>query len=171
MNAIEKKLIPDISTKLTPDISTATAFLPSAFRRNGEGTVFTGICLLTGGYPHLPTGGGGSHSALWGEGIPSSLMEGTPIQPNGGVPHSPRPGLDGVPPPPPARTGWGYPPEGTVDEYLIRGGQYASCVHAGGLSCLNYISEVSLACSFDNSFRPGAGSHVTVQLSATHSLG
>ena len=65
-------------------------------------------------------------------------------------------GLDGGTPPP-VRTGWGYPPPPSeLDEgipppthpcqeteqqsqYLLRGGRYASCVHAGGLSCLIYI--------------------------------
>ena len=33
----------------------------------------------------------------------------------------------------PSRPGMGYPPQHS--EHLIRGGRYASCVHAGGLSC------------------------------------
>ena len=32
----------------------------------------------------------------------------------------------------PSQVWMGYPP---LDEHLLRGGQYASCVHAGGLSC------------------------------------
>ena len=74
----------------------------------------------------------------------------TPVCPSvclstGGVPHLARRG--GVPQPGPAKgycKGWGtplpgmgYPPPGQDCrwEYLIRGGRYASCVHAGGLSC------------------------------------
>ena len=30
---------------------------------------------------------------------------------------------------------------GQQKEYLLRGGQYASCVHAGGLSCFTYSFE------------------------------
>ena len=67
------------------------SFLPPAFRRNGEGNVFTGVCL------HLRGGAG------------------TPIWPTGGIP-LPRSGWGSTPsqvrtggtPPPPA--GWGTPP-------------------------------------------------------------
>ena len=62
-------------------------------------------------------------------------------------------GLDGCPPVktgsgyPPSRTRWGTPHPGPHapppgqetdqhSEHLLRGGWYASCVHAGGLSCL-----------------------------------
>ena len=39
---------------------------------------------------------------------------------------------------PPTRTGWGSPSprEETAEEYLIHSRRYASCVHAGGFSCL-----------------------------------
>ena len=37
---------------------------------------------------------------------------------------------------PPARSGWGGTQLGQHKEYLLHGGRYASCVHAGGLSCL-----------------------------------
>ena len=41
--------------------------LPPAFRRNGEGTVFTGVSLFTpGGPPSTPTGKGIPHPASWG---------------------------------------------------------------------------------------------------------
>ena len=55
-----------------------------------------------------------------------------------------RPGPDGGYPsqvqtggtPAKSQGGMGYPPGiGLRMEYLIRGGWYASCVHAGGLSC------------------------------------
>ena len=32
-------------------------------------------------------------------------------------------------------TGWGTPPPNQQNEHLLRRGQCASCVHAGGLSC------------------------------------
>ena len=42
----------------------------------------------------------------------------------------------GTPPPPSDLAGgWGVPHLGSQVEYLIRCGRYASCVHAGGLSC------------------------------------
>ena len=83
-------------------------------------------------------GGGGftlypSYSTSTG---PMSFLEGTPVtgpKPlrwwgGGGYP-SPR--WSGVPPPPPpARTGTEH-----QSEYLLRGGWYASSVHAGVLSC------------------------------------
>ena len=61
----------------------------------------------------------------WGEGVPPIQGWGTPL----------------------ARSGRGFPPPNGVPpwigqqmEYLIRRGRYASCVHAGGLSCfLNYL--------------------------------
>ena len=43
--------------------------------------------------------------------------------------------------------GMGYPPGiGQQREYLLRGGRYASCVHAGGLSCYLYCF-CSLTCA------------------------
>ena len=72
----------------------------------------------------------------------------------GGLPRVPPwPGLDWIPPPPPGldgvplltMTGWGTPPHGWMgyppspleqhSEHLLCGRRYASCVHAGGLSC------------------------------------
>ena len=178
------------------------SLLTPAFRRNREGTVFTGVCLFTlwGGVP--PSG--------WWRGVPPSFPMGgsTPILPDegtptlantGGYPH-PRSGQRGTPPSkvrtggyhhprsgqgvPPSkvrmrvllsqvrmggtlgslpsrsgpRSGWGYfyprsewgvppPHSGQVpgqDEgypqleqcsmYSLRGGWYASCVHALGFS-------------------------------------
>ena len=64
-------------------------------------------------------------------------MGGGVSQPGMGYPHS------GVPLPRPQR--WGNPPPGGIGqqmEYLIRGGRYASCVHAGGFSCLELISDL-----------------------------
>ena len=77
------------------------------------------------GYPPSQVWWGGT----WGGVTPS--RDGVPLQPGlmgtrGGVP----PSRDGVP-------SWqGYPPHtGQQMEYLTRRGRYASCVHAGGLSC------------------------------------
>ena len=40
-------------------------------------------------------------------------------------------------------TGWGKaPPRTEQQEYVVHGGQYASCVHAGGLSCLLFINMI-----------------------------
>ena len=42
----------------------------------------------------------------------------------------------------PPRHGTGYPPPPETDqhsEHLLRAGRYASCVHAGGLSCYYFI--------------------------------
>ena len=36
---------------------------------------------------------------------------------------------------PPTRSGWGDTQLGQQKEYSLHGGRYASCVHAGGLSC------------------------------------
>ena len=52
-------------------------YLPPAFRRNGKGTVFTGVCLA-GAAPFLPdgVGGGGTPILLGWEGVPSSFPTG-----------------------------------------------------------------------------------------------
>ena len=82
------------------------------------------------GYPpwggtevRVPPGGGGGGGGYRGPGYPP-----------GGVPRS------GYPPGGVPRSG--YPPGGGTrvgqqKEYSLHGGRYASCVHAGGLSCLN----------------------------------
>ena len=77
-----------------------------------EGNAFTGVC------PSTPGGGGKGY--LWQAQLARSGQ--------GGTPHS---GMGY----PPARSGWGTPRIGQQKEYLLRGGRYASCVHAGGLSC------------------------------------
>ena len=51
------------------DVETDSLFLPPAFKRNGEGTAFTGVCLFTfGRYPHQADGGTVPSSFLlrWG---------------------------------------------------------------------------------------------------------
>ena len=72
-----------------------------------------------GGVPGLRSGGG-TPSQVWLRGVPSLRFGGVPHLRSGGYPIS----------------GPGYPPQ--TDHHsklLLRGGQYASCVHAGGLSC------------------------------------
>ena len=62
---------------------------------------------------------------------------------------SPQLGLDGVSPPP-RRTGWGtFPPPETEQQskYLLRSGWYASCVHAGRLSCFYFSLPSFSTCS------------------------
>ena len=43
---------------------------------------------------------------------------------------------------PPSQAG-GYPLPEQHSMYLLHGGQYASCIHAGGLSCLMKYTEFS----------------------------
>ena len=106
--------------------STQVVLITVRVRSTREGTVSTGVCLFTFWR--------GTPSQVWTGGIPSQVQVkgissewmgylllsrawwGTPCQ-----------GLDGVP-----------PPQQETDhhsEHLLRGGQYASCVHPGGLSC------------------------------------
>ena len=122
---------------------------------------FTGVCLFNfrgRGYPHLADQGvpiPGQDEG--GEGTPSQVRTGgTPIQL--GVPSSqamkagysiqlrgrgtPIPGQDGgyhisgQGVPPSIRLYGGIPLETELhSQYLLHGGRYASCVHAGGLSC------------------------------------
>ena len=96
---------------------------------------------LDGGYPFQGPGGGYPIPGLDG-GTP-------PLHPDLGW-VTPHPDLGwGTPPvqtldrvhPPQSRTEWGTPPSPGQkteqhSEHLLRGGRYASCVHAGGLSCL-----------------------------------
>ena len=124
--------------------------LPPAFQRNGEGTVFTGVCLFTfQGVP--PSGWWVVHLPSWQE-VPPSF----PIGGGTGQGGTPIPGQDrGVP----------QPEQHSV--YLLCGGRYASCVHAGGLSCFcakkdwifkeemaqmtNYLSATCSSCTpFNN---------------------
>ena len=115
-----------------------------------------------GGVPHPRSGEGEPiPRSEQGRGIPHSRSrwEGTPSQVwIGGTPF---PGQDGGVPHP--RSGWGrgtlgypfpnqdwmwyslcqgYPPPiqetEQHSEHLLRGGRYASCVHAGGLSCYDF---------------------------------
>ena len=101
-------------------------------------------------YRHRVGGGGGvtpspSHNTSTGPmsfigGTPvtgsRSLLGGTPWPGQDGVPPPTQPGQDGVPPPSQDRMGYPPPRDRTSKEYLLHGGQYASCVHAGAQSCL-----------------------------------
>ena len=129
--------------------------LPPVYIVRQEGTVFTGVCLSTGGVSQLTwrgisgqSGQGGSGpAASWGGsgptaggGVRSSCRVGGQVQqpggsgPAGGGQSSSRGGgqvqLGGVSPP----TG-GSAKIAQHREYLLHGRWYASCVHAGGLSC------------------------------------
>ena len=64
------------------------------------------------------------------------------------------PRLDGYPPPPQSKTGWGKtpPPHHQQSEHLLRGGRCASCVHAGELSCFKkfYLQSYWNFCLISN---------------------
>ena len=83
---------------------------------------------------YLPAdGGGGTYLPADGEGVPNFLLTGAVPTMDRDVPTLGRtPSFGKVPP-----FKVGLPQETEQhSEYLLRGGQYASCVHAGGLSCL-----------------------------------
>ena len=107
-------------------------FVTDRVRSTKEGYVLTRVCPsirlsvhIGGGYPGQVQQEGVSHL-----GYPpptSDLAGGTPPW---------------VLPPPPFKPGRGVPLPPTSGntkqmEYLIRRGRYASCVHAGGLSCIS----------------------------------
>ena len=127
-------------------------FLPSAYPVRRECTVFTSVSV------HTRRGGGcissPSHSTSIGTmsflgdtpvtgsrslslGVPQSKVWAYPSprwggeHPNLGYPTS----RDGAPPPPPTGDGVPSPGIGQQRDYLLSGGRYASCVHAGGFSC------------------------------------
>ena len=130
-------------------------------QKDGEGTVFTGVCVCPHwgwGYPSprffprslVPGPFPGQWFQVLSRGYPSPSQEGHPRYPHQVMTGTSWPGQDGSPSPPPARrglgypslparSGWGTPPPGTEQqsEYLLCGGWYASCVHAGGRSCLS----------------------------------
>ena len=88
-----------------------------------------------------PVGGGGTLPGPAGEGYPAggTQVGYPPSQVRMGVPYQ---GYPGRVPPGQVRTG-GVPCQGGTQlgqqkEYSLHGGRYASCVHAGGLSCLSY---------------------------------
>ena len=100
------------------------------------------VCPHLGGYPSQVQTGGVPQPSPHG-GYPGQVqMGGTPARSDGGAPARsdgwgiPQPGLIG---------GGGVPQSGVSRgtgehmEYLISGDRYASCVHAGGLSCWKVI--------------------------------
>ena len=93
-----------------------------------------------GGYPSQVWPGGTQARSRWR--VPQSgLMGGIPGRSDRGYTRWGTPSRDGVPSP--SRDGV---PPGTEQqiEYLIIGGRYASCIHAGGLSRLTKIYIVQL---------------------------
>ena len=100
------------------------------------GYVFTGVCLLRSKWgvpPSQVQAGVGVPLPRPRWGVPSSQVQ-VGGQGDGCSPFPSPGGGHGVPlPPPPSRS---HPRTG---EALLSGGLYASCVHAGGLSCLGYI--------------------------------
>ena len=93
---------------------------PSQVQLRVGGTLARSHSTLDWGYPCQVQIGGYPHPALDGRCPHSTLDGGYPCQVQTGGP--------------PAR---GYPPiQDNRWEYLIRRSRYASCVHAGGLSCL-----------------------------------
>ena len=111
------------------------------------------IQVRMGGYPsHVRMGGGYSSQVRIGvpqlrKGYPHTKM-GYPLPgQDGGC----TPARDGVPPPPPIQR-WGPPKIGQQMEYVIRSGRYASCVHAGGLSCVMHFVFSRILSTIPGSF-------------------
>ena len=116
-----------------------------------------------GGFPARSSWGGGVPCQVQpGWGVPCQVQGGTLPGPARGVPCQVQPG--GYP----ARSSWGDPARssqgrvtlpggvpcrggtqlGQHREYLLHGGRYASCVHAGGLSCSGSIANLSHVIQF-----------------------
>ena len=133
-------------------------FFTARIRRKGK--VMFSVCWPLGGtQSHVLSQVSGPRSFLGGipvlagearqdKGTPSSQETGLGyLLPRSGQDWgtpAPHPGQDwGTPSP---RTGLGYPPQPGLEypskteqqsKHLLRGGRYASCIHAGGLSCFN----------------------------------
>ena len=129
--------------------------ITARIRRMGEGTVFSlsvHTSKMGGGYSVLPMGwrypipgqdwGYPNSGPRWG--VPPSQVRrrGTPsqVQDRGGTPIS---GQDGGVHWSQVRTGGGLPQLEQHSMYLLHGMQYASCVHAGGLSC--FVPKLTLS--------------------------
>ena len=102
--------------------------------------------VWSGGYPILLMGGTPPFRPGMGGFLgypPSKIGWGTPIQTwDGGTPGTPpHRRLDGVPPCPDLGQG-GTPPPNQQNEHLLRGRRCASCVHAGGLSCISLLCSL-----------------------------
>ena len=112
------------------NIFTFTLFHYGPHPKDGEGNSFSlFVCPHWGGVP-WPGSDGRYPSQVQMGGIPARSKWVNPGQ-GWGTPHPEvgyPPGQGWVPP---TRDGISPPPQ----EYLIRDGWYASCVHAGGLSC------------------------------------
>ena len=119
---------------------------------DGRGVPIPG---LAGGVPHPRFGRGGTPSQVWlGGGYPISGLgvppkHGTAYTPQTGTGYPPSQTWNRVSPPdlrpgtPPRAWDWEPPPPQHSEEHLIRGGRYASCVHAGGLSCsILFLSQM-----------------------------
>ena len=127
----------------------AFCFLPPA--SEGWGKVLFSVCLSVhisgGGYPSQVWGGPHPRSGQGGYPIPGLGWGGTPSQVwTGGTPQT----WDRVPPDlgqGTLRTWDGVPPPTwniASTWHLLRGGRYASCVHAGGLSCSPFVLIIHL---------------------------
>ena len=121
-------------------ISVVSVFLPLAYVLRRQGTVFTGVCLSTPGGGDTPTKVG-TPWPRWGTPDQGRYPQGQVRMGGGGTPRYVPPSKVGTPL---ARSGWGraYPKVFTPSkvgtpppEHLLQGGRYASCIHAGGLSC------------------------------------
>ena len=113
-----------------------------------EGTPVTGLRSLPGegvlkfqvGYPS-PRRWGGGQGTPWGTSSLRQYRMGYSPPGHDGLPLPPHQDWMGTPPQ--VRIRWDITlqpppqPQEQQGEYLLRGGRYASCVHAGGLSCYN----------------------------------
>ena len=129
-----------ITTERELFFKTTVDLITDRVRSTTGGYIFTGVCLFTRG------GGGGRLPHLHPIIFPSHNTSTGPMSFPGGVPHLHPQTLVRCPfweegtSVTHSRSRW-YPPPmiGKQREYLIRRGRYASCVHAGGLSCLMWL--------------------------------